>query len=604
MRYKTAAYPGGKRPATQELRLGGDERRLDGGLNVFDLPFGLRHDQASDMVNLIYRDGGLCKRDGQTEFAALPSGKPAEDVCYDNRGAVWFYDGTNIYALDMESKQFTHIHTVQIADTAGKFALYGTDVYFSNGNEYLKCTMTGAETIAPYIPLVITGRSPDGVKDPGDPFESFNGLTDTFRISFSCDGLATAFVLPRIDSFVSAVTESGAALTYDSATRTLTSQTALPVGDTVTATVKRTGVGRIAGDEKGVHTCRNIAAFAGDGRIYRCGNGTNILYPSERNCPDYFPTDLAVRAGSGDEITAVGRQYDTLVVFKAHETLYAEVGTETRIRCLNPVVGCDMPGSVRTVGNRLVFANTDGGVYIIVSTSRESERNVQPISRNIDPMLRAEDRALRVSASSVCFDGRYQLCIGSHVYVWDYTTRPYIVSQGTDNAAMRLGWYYFENVEAGTWFTFYNTLYCTARTSGRVAYFSRKFDDFGEPVRAFWKSPMLDFGLPHVYKRIDNVWFVCRADRACRSEIRYLFDMYDGTKGSEDPEPVAIASFNWKDFTWPSFLWTVAGLFKTVSRRPRRRRVVQFAVELRNETTEDLSVVDVVTAYREEYRLR
>ena len=603
MRFKSAVYPGGKSPARQELRLGGNERRLDGGLNVFDLPFGLEHDQASDMVNLLYRDGGLCKRDGQTAFAALPGGRAARDAVYDNHGTVWLFDGITVYALEMETKVFTAVYTAD-AETNGSFARFGPDVYFTNGTIYGKCTKEGILPPTPYIPLVITGRSPDGIAKQGTAYESFNGLTDTFRISFDCDGVSTRFVLPRVDGFLSAETESGAVLTYDSATRTISCESVLPVGDTVTAAVRRTGVGRITGDEAGVHTCRQIAAFAGDGRIYLCGNGTNILYPSAKSRPDYFPSDLAVRAGNCDEITAVGRQYDTLVVFKTHETLYAEVGSETHIRCLNPIIGCDMPGSIQTVGNRLVFANTDGGVYIVVSTSRESERNVQPISRNIDPMLMAEDKDACLAASSVCFEGRYHLCIGDHVYVWDYTTRPYIVSQGTDNAARRLGWYYFENVEAGTWFIFYHTLYRTDRTSGRIAYFSRKFDDFGVPVRAYWKSPMLDFGLPHVHKRIDNIWFVCRADRACRNEIRYLYDMYDGTKGVEETEPIAIASFNWHDVTWKSFLWAVAGLFKTLPRRPHRRRVIQFAVELKNDTTEDLSVVDVVTAYREEYRLK
>jgi len=604
MRYKSVPYPGGSAPARRELRLGGDARRLDGGLNVFDLPFGLEHDQASDMVNLLYRDGGLCKRDGQTEFAVLPGGRPAMAACSDLRGTVWFYDGETVYALNMETKVFTAAFSVQTPDAPGEFALYGSDVYFTDGTVYGKCTLTGLVEPTPYVPLVITGRSPDGVTKPGEAYESFNALTDTFRISFTCDGESTDFVLPRIDGFISASTESGLNLTYDAATRTLKSTGIAPAGDTVVATVRRTGVGRITGDETGVRRCRKIAAYAGDGRIYLCGNGTNILYPSAKGRPDYFPADLAARAGNSDEITAVGRQYDTLVVFKAHETLYATVGTETVIRCLNPTIGCDMPGSVQTVGNRLVFANTDGGVYIVVSTSRESERNVQPISRNIDPKLDAEDRDAKKAATSVCFEGRYWLCIGARVYVWDYTTRPYIVSQGTDNAARRLGWYFFEDVEGGVWFTFYNTLYLGTRSSPRIAYFTRKFDDFGTPMYAFWKSPMLDFGAPHVYKHIENVWFVCRADRACRNEVRYLYDMYDGTKGVEEPESIVIRSFNWRDFTWAAFLWSVAGLFKTTCRRPARRRVVQFAVEQKNNTTEDLSIVDVVTAYREEMRMR
>ncbi len=601
---KTAQYPKGKPYKMSELRLGGDNRRLDGGVNVFDLPFGLEDNQSSDMCNLIYRDGGLTKRDGLKEYASLPSGRPVTACQSDLRGTVFLYDGQTIYALNMETVEFTEIATVSVEGAEGNFALFGSDVYFTDGTTFGKCTLSGIVPPKKYVPLVIVGRSPDGFTKAGSAFESFNGMTDHFRIQFDCDGESTTFRLPRNSEYISAETESGAEIIYESENHTLLTVDPLPLGDTVTVTVRREGVNRIDGDDVGLFACKKIAAYAGDGRIYLCGNGTNLLYPSAQGRPDYFPTDLVARAGNFDEITAVGRQYDTLVIFKRHETLYATVGKETVIRCLNPVIGCDMPGSVQTVGNRLVFANTDGGVFIVVSTSRESERNVQPISRNIDPKLKEHSRQALSQASSVCFEGRYWLCVEDKVYVWDYTTRPYIVSQGTDNAARRLGWYIFEGVSGGTWFDFYNRLYMTERNSGRVSYMIREFNDYGTPITAYWKSPVLDFGAPHVYKRIENVWFVCRGDRTCHGKVRYLYDLYDGAKGVEEQKDIKIESFNWYDFTWTTFMWSVAGLFKTLPRRPARRRVVQFCVEISSNSKEELSIVDVVTSYREEYRLK
>ncbi len=601
---RIAPYPKGKLSKLMELKLGGDDRRLNGGINVFDLPFGLENNQSSDMVNLIYRDGGLTKRDGLCEFVNLPSGRPAMTCQYDNHSTVYFYDGLNIYAMAVETGEFTLITTVSVEGAEGNFALFGSDVYFTDGTVFGKCTASGIQSPTPYVPTVIVGRSPDGIKKKGTANESINGMTDRFYIQFDCDGESNQFFLPEGCEYISAVTQEEVYFTYNKKTNILQSGNPLPLGYVVTVLVRCVGANRIVGDDLGLYKCKMIAAYAGDGRIYLCGNGTNILYPSDVGRPDYFPTDLAARVGNFDEITAVGRQYDTLVLFKSHETMYAQVGKETVIRCLNPVIGCDMPGSVQTVGNRLVFANSEGGIYIVVSTTRQSERNVQPISRNIDPKLFKHTVEAKRKATSVCFEGRYWLCIEDKVYVWDYTTRPYIVSQGTDNAARRLGWYIFEGINAGTWFIFYNRLYLTERQSPRVSYMVREFTDYGKPICAHWKSPVLDFGIPHVYKRIENVWFLCRGDRDCYGKVRYLYDMYDGAKTSEEQKDIELDSFNWHDFTWPTFMWGVAGLFKTIPRRPARRRVVQFAVEVSSDRPSELSIVDVVTSYREEYRLR
>ena len=98
-------------------------------------------------------------------------------------------------------------------------------------------------------------------------------------------------------------------------------------------------------------------------------------------------------------------------------------------RVINAYMGCDIPGSIQLVDNRLTWAHTRFGVLVLQSTVIEDERNVNVISRNINggrraPGLLAEQN-LR-NAISVVFQGKYFLIVNNNAYVWDYLGTPYI----------------------------------------------------------------------------------------------------------------------------------------------------------------------------------
>ena len=135
--------------------------------------------------------------------------------------------------------------------------------------------------------------------------------------------------------------------------------------------------------------------------------------------------------------------------------------------------------------------------------------------------------------------------------------------------------------------------------------FVRQFSDFGEPIAAHWRSAALDFGRPNWYKRLERIWFVCRGEVPGNTAVRYLFDEKKSDVSLKEPVNIRVSSFSWRLFRWDSFTWDVPGYFRTFTRRPQRRRVLFFSMELENRDVScDLSLADVVVQYRLAHQLK
>src|SRR6185312_9790454 len=62
----------------------------------------------------------------------------------------------------------------------------------------------------------------------------------------------------------------------------------------------------------------------------------------------------------------------------------SQIGASFPLFWINGSIGCDMPGSVQIIDNNVVFGNSELGVFVIVNVSIRDERNVRPISGNIN----------------------------------------------------------------------------------------------------------------------------------------------------------------------------------------------------------------------------
>ena len=184
------------------------------------------------------------------------------------------------------------------------------------------------------------------------------------------------------------------------------------------------------------------SGLSGGSRLFVCGNPDepNLLHWSGIEHPLYFPEHNYNRIGDGNEaITGLGKQGELLIVFKEHQTYalqydagdeadytFAEQGgvpfttyaAQFPVTPINDVVGCDCPDTVRLVNNRLVWANSNGHVYMLTATNQFSERNVRDISRNIAEDMAAQGEALKTAVSGE-YEGYYLLAVGKRMYLLD-----------------------------------------------------------------------------------------------------------------------------------------------------------------------------------------
>lgn len=170
---------------------------------------------------------------------------------------------------------------------------------------------------------------------------------------------------------------------------------------------------------------------AGGTRLF-LGGGNAVMWSAVGN-PLYFPTSAYALVGDPDEpLTAFGKQGDQLVLFKQHslygvEYVSSQAATaediEQGIRVdvtataqfpitpLHAQIGCDLPQTIALLGNRLVWACTDGKVYSLDTSGKLSQRTVSCISQPIRPLLQAN--APRIAAATVVED--------TYVLLWDNT---------------------------------------------------------------------------------------------------------------------------------------------------------------------------------------
>ena len=291
------------------------------------------------------------------------------------------------------------------------------------------------------------------------------------------------------------------------------------------------------------------SGLAGGTRLFVCGHPTepNLMHWSELNQPLYFPENNRARVGDASQaLTGFGKQGELLVLFKEHQTYatqYAE-GTDADyefaltgnmptntyaakfpIIPINDSVGCDCPNTIRLVNNRLVWANTNGHVYLLTGVNQFSERNVRDISRNITPRLQIHTEELATAVAGE-YEGYYLLAVGNTIYLLD-----------TQNSAFS-SFNYYSNEDAARkalpWYVW--TLPPTAgNVVGMVAdgervcivtdageYVLDGDTDDGARITGHFSTKQFDFGLPDRTKSVGQVYIGMQMDPAARMHLTYI----------------------------------------------------------------------------------
>ncbi len=172
----------------------------------------------------------------------------------------------------------------------------------------------------------------------------------------------------------------------------------------------------------------------------------NLVIWSDIKKPLYFSENAYTYAGDkSQKVTAFAKQGDRLYIFKEKEifsTSYNSISsamdaesvlnqsifdtaasevTFPMIQAHNSI-GCDCPDTVQLCRNRLVWANSDGSVYTLVSGSQYSERNIFKISDMISRELKTISPQEFMNAKATDWLGYYTLAIGNKIFALDYNS--------------------------------------------------------------------------------------------------------------------------------------------------------------------------------------
>ena len=207
----------------------------------------------------------------------------------------------------------------------------------------------------------------------------------------------------------------------------------------------------------------------GGTRLFLAGNGNTIIW-SDLNNPLYFPQDCDMQVGSDSErITAFAKQNEQLIIFKEHsvwgsnyvfnseitgEDLIAQTVENYEANTayfpliqLHPHIGCRVPQSIQLCRNRLVWADSNGKVYTLVSQSQYNERNVYELSDMIEKRLKQCSKEDLIKATSADFEGYYVLCVGNKLFLMDYNCYGYSHCYSyskTEDGQKLIPWWYWE----------------------------------------------------------------------------------------------------------------------------------------------------------------
>lgn len=208
-------------------------------------------------------------------------------------------------------------------------------------------------------------------------------------------------------------------------------------------------------------------------RLFVTGNQNkpNILRWSAPNNPLFFPEHNYAYIGDANEkIQGLGKQGNLLIIFKEHSiyTMQYVAGddddysfakesgvpfdTYTAKFPVTPIshtIGCDLPGSIRLVNNRLVWATKSGYVYMLTGVNQYSEQNIRVLSDNLDTLLKQDlsENGSENAVSAAELDGYYVLLNGGKAYLLDTKNsafQSYTYYSNEEKARKSLPWYVWD----------------------------------------------------------------------------------------------------------------------------------------------------------------
>lgn len=206
------------------------------------------------------------------------------------------------------------------------------------------------------------------------------------------------------------------------------------------------------------------------------GGNTNekekaLVIWSDMKNPLYFSENCYAYVGDKTQkVTAFGKQGEALIIAKEKEmyaTQYSsaeelitleEAENQTNVDItasevifpmtqVHGFIGCDCPKTMVLCRNRLVWANTDGKVYTLVSPSQYTERSIYEVSDMVLNELSKYTLAELKNSKAADWQGHYVLIVKNRIYLMDYNSygfsNVYSYTK-TEDAQVRIPWWIWE----------------------------------------------------------------------------------------------------------------------------------------------------------------
>ncbi len=192
-----------------------------------------------------------------------------------------------------------------------------------------------------------------------------------------------------------------------------------------------------------------------------------------------------------------------------------ETGCSFTTAEISSKLGCDMPGSVQLIDNRLVFANSSTGVHIITSSDFTDELSVRSLSSNIlgsglETGFLARVKDCEGKCFSIDFDRKYFLFFGTHAFVWDYSQYGYSTSLEPFEAERRLSWYYFDSIRTYAPFELFGKLYGLHESDENTKFMvfsDEEIKDFDKAIECEFMTPEIELSTVQAKKILNEVFF-------------------------------------------------------------------------------------------------
>lgn len=209
-----------------------------------------------------------------------------------------------------------------------------------------------------------------------------------------------------------------------------------------------------------------------DSRLFIAGgeNRGNKVYYSGKTEHLYFSEDYSVSVGNKSyDLTALSMQSKYIIAFKAREIFRLSITCTDEIpaqkleidskglvfekpKCtvtqINDSLGCDLPDTIVTCANRLVWFHSDGVVYTLYGSNLYTEGSIYELSSDISNLLTDIPKDHLTHAFAADLNGYYALGLYNRLFLMDLRVSGFrYLSNQNGKKENKLTWFLWQSPE-------------------------------------------------------------------------------------------------------------------------------------------------------------